>query len=83
MHQRIGVVDYPGSRVLRLWLAAIAAAALCYLLRHHLPIHSHGARAAILTAIAVLFPYGGLYIAFTVAMKVPISGSLVRRFKRS
>jgi putative peptidoglycan lipid II flippase len=83
MHQRIGVVDYPGGRVLRLWLAAIAAAALCYLLRHHLPIHSHGARAAILTAIAVLFPYGGLYIAFTVAMKVPISGSLVRRFKRS
>jgi putative peptidoglycan lipid II flippase len=82
MHQRIGVVDYPGSRVLRLWLAAIAAAALCFLLHRHLPIHSHGARAAILTAIAVLIPYGGLYIAFTVAMKVPIPGSLLRRFKR-
>jgi putative peptidoglycan lipid II flippase len=82
MHRRIGVVDYPGSRVFRLWLAAIAAAALCFLLHRHLPIHSHGARAAILTAIAVLIPYGALYIAFTVMMKVPIPGSLLRRLKR-
>ena len=28
MHQRIGVVDYPASRVLRLWLAAIVASLL-------------------------------------------------------
>jgi putative peptidoglycan lipid II flippase len=82
MHQRIGVVDYPASRVLRLWLAAIVAGLLCYLLHRHLPIHSTGARAAILTAIAVLIPYGALYIAFTVMLKVPIPGSLVRRFKR-
>ncbi len=82
MHQRIGVVDYPASRVLRLWAGAIAAAVLCFLLHRHLPIHGHGSRAAILTAIAVLIPYGGLYVAFTVAMKVPIPGSLLRRFKR-
>jgi putative peptidoglycan lipid II flippase len=86
MHQRIGIVDYPASRVLRLWLAAIAAAALCFLLHRHLPVHGllggHGSRAAILTAVAVLIPYGALYVAFTVAMKVPIPGSLLRRFKR-
>jgi putative peptidoglycan lipid II flippase len=82
MHQRIGVVDYPASRVLRLWLAAIVAGLLCYLLHRHLPIHSTGARAAILTAIAILIPYGALYIAFTVMLKVPIPGSLLRRFKR-
>src|ERR1700761_9483182 len=82
MHQRIGVVDYPASRVLRLWFAAIVAGLLCYLLHRHLPIHSTGARAAILTAIAVLIPYGALYVAFTVALKVPIPGSLLRRFKR-
>jgi putative peptidoglycan lipid II flippase len=82
MHQRIGVVDYPASRVLRLWLAAIVAGLLCYLLHRHLPIHSTGARAAILTAIAVLIPYGALYIAFTVMLKIPIPGSLLRRFKR-
>ncbi len=82
MQQRIGVVDYPASRVLRLWASAIAAAVLCFLLHRHLPIHGHGSRAAILTAIAVLVPYGVLYVAFTVAMKVPIPGSLLRRFKR-
>jgi putative peptidoglycan lipid II flippase len=86
MHQRIGIVDYPASRVLRLWLAAIAAAALCFLLHRHLPVHSllggHGSRAAILTAVAVLIPYGALYVTFTVLLKVPIPGSLLRRFKR-
>jgi putative peptidoglycan lipid II flippase len=86
MHQRIGVVDYPASRVLRLWLGAIAAAVLCFFLHRHLPVHSHlwghGARAAGLTAIAILIPYGALYIAFTVMMKVPIPGSLLRRFRR-
>jgi putative peptidoglycan lipid II flippase len=82
MHQRIGVVDYPASRVLRLWLAAIVAAVLCFLLHRHLPIHGHGARAAVLTAVAILIPYGALYVLFTVLMKVPIPGSLLRRFKR-
>ncbi|HEY3929424.1 MAG TPA: murein biosynthesis integral membrane protein MurJ, partial [Candidatus Koribacter sp.] len=82
MQLRIGVVDYPASRVLRLWLGAIAAAALCFLLHRYLPIHGHGSRAAVLTAIAVLIPYGGLYVAFTVLMKVPIPGSLLRRFRR-
>jgi putative peptidoglycan lipid II flippase len=82
MHQRIGVVDFPARRVLRLWVAAIIAAALCYLLRRHLPIQGTGTRAAVLTAIAVLIPYGALYIALTVLMRVPIPGSLLRRFKR-
>jgi putative peptidoglycan lipid II flippase len=82
MNQRIGAVDYPASRILRLWLAAILAAVLCFLLHRHLPIHGHGSRAAILTAIAVLIPYGALYVAFTVLLKVPIPGSLLRRFKR-
>ena len=82
MHERIGIVDYPASRVLRLWLAAIVAGLLCFLLHRHLPIHGHGTRAAVLTAIAVLIPYGALYIAFTVAMKIPVPGSLLRRLKR-
>lgn len=86
LHQRIGTVDFPAGRVLRLWIAAIAAGVLCFFLHRHLPIHSHlwgrGSRAAILTAIAVLIPYGALYIAFTATMKVPIPGSLLRRFKR-
>jgi putative peptidoglycan lipid II flippase len=82
MHQRIGVVDYPASRVLRLWLAAIIAAVLCFLLHRRLPIYGHGAQAAVLTAVAVLIPYGALYVLFTVLMKIPIPGSLLRRFKR-
>jgi putative peptidoglycan lipid II flippase len=77
MQGRIGKVVYPKSRVLRLWLAALIAGVLCYMLHRHLPRHS-----PILNAIAVLVPYGALYIALTVLMKVPIPGSLLRRFKR-
>ncbi len=82
MHARIGTVNSTSSHMLRLWLGAFASAALCWLLRHHLPIHSAGARAAIVTAIVVLIPYGALYVAFTTLMKVPVPGSLLRRFKR-
>jgi putative peptidoglycan lipid II flippase len=77
LHKRIGAVDYPASRVLRLWLGALLASALCYLLHRHLQI-----RNAQLAAAAILLPYGSLYIAFTALMKVPIPGSLMRRFKR-
>ena len=78
LHQRIGLVDYPASRVLRLWLGALIAAVLCWLLHRHLPI-----RNAQLAAAAVLIPYGALYVALTSLMKVPLPGSLLRRFRRS
>ncbi|MDQ1693004.1 MAG: putative peptidoglycan lipid flippase [Acidobacteriaceae bacterium] len=77
LHRRIGTVDYPASRVVRLWLGAVLASVLCYLLHRHLQI-----RNAQLAAAAILLPYGGLYIAFTALMKVPIPGSLMRRFRR-
>lgn len=77
LHRRIGTVDYPASRVVRLWLGAFLASGLCYLLHRHLQI-----RNAQLAAAAILLPYGGLYIAFTALMKVPIPGSLIRRFRR-
>ncbi len=77
LHGRIGAVASKGSRVLRLWLGAIAAAALCWLLHRHLHLHS-----AILTAALVLLPYLALYVAFTVLLRVPIPGSLMRRLRR-
>ncbi len=82
LHQRIGIVDYPASRVLRLWLGAMIAAALCYLLHRYLPLHRQTSTAAILTAAAVLTPYGVLYVAITSMLGIPIPGSLMRRFKR-
>ena len=75
--QRIGAVDYPASRTLRLWTGALIAAALCYLLHRHLPV-----RSAILTAAMVLTPYGALYVGLTSAMGVPVPGSLMRRLRR-
>lgn len=77
MQGRVGKVVYPTSRVLRLWIAALIAGALCFLLRRHLSTHH-----AVLNAILVLVPYGALYIALSVLMKVPIPGSLLRRFGR-
>jgi putative peptidoglycan lipid II flippase len=77
MHRRIGAVDYPARRVLPLWLAALVAGVLCCLFHHRLPI-----RNAELSAMAVLIPYGALYVAFTLLMKVPVPGSLLSRFKR-
>lgn len=82
LHHRIGVVDYPASRVLRLWLGAMIAATACYLLHRALPLHRQTSGAAILTAAAVLVPYALLYVAFTSLVGVPIPGSLMRRFKR-
>lgn len=78
LHGRIGAVESGGSRVLRLWLGATAAAALCWLLHRHVHLHS-----AILTAVLVLVPYLALYIAFTVLLRVPIPGSLMRRLRRT
>jgi putative peptidoglycan lipid II flippase len=77
LDRRIGLVNYPASRVVRLWLGALLASALCYLLHRHLQI-----RNAQLAAAAILIPYGALYVASTAAMKVPIPGSLMRRFRR-
>ncbi|MCU1313573.1 MAG: integral rane protein MviN, partial [Acidobacteriaceae bacterium] len=77
LDRRIGLVNYPASRVVRLWLGALLASALCYLLHRHLRI-----RNAQLAAAAILIPYGALYVASTAAMKVPIPGSLMRRFRR-
>lgn len=82
LHQRIGVVDFPASRVLRLWISALIAAALCYLLHRHLPQHRQTSTSAIVTAAAVLTPYGVLYVALTSLMGIPIPGSLLRRFRR-
>jgi putative peptidoglycan lipid II flippase len=60
MHIRIGVVPYSLSRLLMLWLAAIAAAAVGFTIKVTLPFHS-----PILVGACVLMPYGAIYLLLT------------------
>jgi putative peptidoglycan lipid II flippase len=77
LHRKIGMVPYPGSRIARLWAAAIVAAALGYAIKRVLPFHS-----ALLVGPSVLVPFGAAYIAIAHAFGVAIPGTLSRMLGR-
>jgi putative peptidoglycan lipid II flippase len=79
LQQRIGKVDYPPSRLLRLWAAALLAAALGVGIKLALPL-----RSAVLTGILVLVPYGLSYLLVTRWLGVGTAmDGLFRRFRRA
>lgn len=77
MHRRIGPVPADGGRTLRLWLVAIAAAAVGYGIKRVLPFHK-----ALLIGPCVLIPYATLYAAITQWMGIASLGSLNRLVRR-
>jgi putative peptidoglycan lipid II flippase len=77
LHREIGVVDYSVPRILKLWLAAIAAAVIGYGIKHVLPFHR-----PLLVGPAVLIPYGAIYLGLTQVMGISTVGGLMRRFMR-
>jgi putative peptidoglycan lipid II flippase len=76
LNKRIGRTGTPLSFSLKLWMAAAIAGGAAFGLKHFLSI-----RSSILTAVLVLGAFGLVYLAATVAMKVPEATILLRRLK--
>ncbi len=73
--RRIGPTGFPPGYLVRLWTAgALASAAGWGVL-----LLLHGRWGAIATALAVLFPFGIVYLAGTVLLRVPLALRLVNR----
>lgn len=74
---RIGDTTIQGHYILKLWLAAAAAAAVAWAVKLSIP-----AMHPILTAILVLGPYGIVYFAATLALRIPEASSALNRLRR-
>jgi putative peptidoglycan lipid II flippase len=77
MRARIGSTGMPGTFLVTLWIAAIAGAALGWLVKLTLPpVHP------IVEAAAVLAPYGVIYFGVTLVLGLPEATGTVRRVLR-
>ncbi len=77
LHKRIGVVPYSVTLILKLWGAAIVAAAIGYVIKIRLPIHR-----PVLVGACVLIPYGLIYLLITSMMGVSTLSGALRALKR-
>jgi putative peptidoglycan lipid II flippase len=84
LNRRIGQTGLPGSFALKLWLAAIASAAVGWGVKLGTNALSEGfnSRHAILAAVLILGVYGLLYFAITSLMGLPEARTVVGRFTR-
>ena len=77
LNARIGKTGLPPSFTFRLLIAALAAAAIAWIVKLGLP-----SLYPILTAIAILGPYGLVYFGVTAAFRIPEMSNLVSRLQR-
>jgi len=77
LNARIGRTGLPASYVARLWTAAGAAAAIAWMVKVAVPTPH-----PIVAAFIVLGPYGLVFVAVTLAMRVPEASSALKRFFR-
>ncbi len=77
LHRRIGVVPYSVTLILKLWGAAIVAAAIGYVIKIRLPIHR-----PVIVGACVLIPYGLIYLLITSMMGVSTLSGALRALKR-
>jgi len=78
LNERIGRTGLPASLVVRLWLAAVAAAAAAWGMKELV-----GPRPAILLAVLTIVPYGAVYFGVTAALGIPEVRTIVARLARS
>jgi putative peptidoglycan lipid II flippase len=77
MNARIGRTGLPPSYVAQLWGSAIAGAAIAWVVKLALPpLHP------IVTAIVVLGPYGVVFFAMTLLLRIPEASTAVARVMR-
>lgn len=77
LNRRIGPTGLPAGYVVKLWASATAAAAAAWAVKLTIP-PLHPA----ITAMAVLGPYGSIFLATTLAMRVPEASSALGRLAR-
>jgi putative peptidoglycan lipid II flippase len=77
LHKQIGSVPSARSRIARLWLVAIVAAAVSWGIKRVLPFH-----APLLVGPSVLIPYGAIYLAVTQALGIANLGAISRLLTR-
>jgi putative peptidoglycan lipid II flippase len=77
LNARIGQTGLPAAYVARLWGAAAIAAAAAWSVKLAVPpLHP------IVTGILVLGPYGAVFVAMTLALRVPEASSALKRLTR-
>jgi putative peptidoglycan lipid II flippase len=77
MRRRIGRIETSAAYFLKLWTAAVAAAAVAWAIR--LGLHPHGPR---LAAVVILVPYAAVYLAATALAGISEAGALLKRVTR-
>lgn len=77
LHERIGAIAPQVSRIARLWLAAIIAAAIGYGLKLVFPI-----KRPLVIGPSVLIVYGALYLGLAMTMGIALPGTLRRVLRR-
>jgi putative peptidoglycan lipid II flippase len=78
LQNRIGAVPYSTVSVLKMWLAALVAAAAGYVIEAALR-----GRSPLLVGPCVLLPFGGIYLLLTHWMGIAMMGGVWRRFRRT
>jgi len=74
---RLGPTGIPASTLVRLWSAAFAGAAVGWGAKLFV-----GTDRPLITAVAVLVPYGVMYLAITLALGVPEARGALRRIRK-
>jgi len=74
LNARIGKTGLPASYVAKLWTAAIAGAAIAWAVKVSIP-----ALPPVVAAVLIIGPYGVIFLAMTVALRIPDAASMVRR----
>lgn len=77
LNRRLGQTGLPRSLVAQLWASALCGAAIAWLIKVQLPIGQ-----PIVVAAAVLMPYGLVFVAMTLALRVPEARTALQRVMR-
>ena len=77
LNKRIGDTGLPAGYVAQLWGSAVAAALLAWAIKLSMPPMN-----PIVTAVAVLGPYGVVFLGMTLALRIPEASTALARFTR-
>jgi putative peptidoglycan lipid II flippase len=77
LNRQIGPTGLPASYIVRLWIAAASGALVAWIVKILVP----GAH-PVVAAVFVLVPYGAVFFAVALALRLPEASTAIARFKR-